>query len=153
MMDSAPRTVILTTAGHVIHCSSHRRVTLQFHNSTVSKRLTVWGVRTLPRLMLLSSRHRIWLPFRSSTCGHVKISSNPLWSFVSSGTSSLVCPDKYSGLNQWVGWGKSGIITEMRPGLLVSDRDSLPLVSVLIYLPRWSYCSRFVVVGSFILTH
>ncbi len=32
--------------------------------------------------------------------------------------------DVYFGLNQWVGWGKSDLITEIRPGLLVSDRHS-----------------------------
>ena len=29
-------------------------------------------------------------------------------------------------IRPWVGWGRSGLITEMRPGLLVSDRLFLP---------------------------
>ena len=36
----------------------------------------------------------------------------------------------------------------MRTGLLVSDRHSLPLVSVLIYQPYRSYLSRLAVAGS-----
>jgi hypothetical protein len=37
----------------------------------------------------------------------------------------------------------------MRPGLLVSDRHSLPLVSVLLYRHWRSYCSRLAAAGSF----
>ncbi len=39
-------------------------------------------------------------------------------------------PDVYFGTSQLFGWDKSDLITETRSGLIVSDRHSLPLVSV-----------------------
>jgi hypothetical protein len=54
-------------------------------------------------------------------------------------------PDVYFGTNQRVGWRKSDLITEMSPGLLVSDRLSLSLVSVFIYRSCRSFHSRSVV--------
>ncbi len=71
----------------------------------------------------------------------------PVWSL-----KRRMPPDVYFGSNQWVSWGESGLITEMRPGLLVSDRLSLVHVSVLIYRPWRSYHSRPVAAGSFRLT-
>ncbi len=44
---------------------------------------------------------------------------------------------------------RSGLITEMRSGLIVSDRHFLSLVSVLLYRSWRSYHSRFAVTGSF----
>jgi hypothetical protein len=73
--------------------------------------------------MLLSSRPRIF------TC---------VWSGVSRGGFPQTC--------------KSDLIIEMIPGLLVSGRLSLSLVSVLIYRPWWSYLCQSVVARSFICT-
>jgi hypothetical protein len=54
-----------------------------FRSSTASMRHPLCGERTLPTLLLLSSRHRIGSPFRSSTCVFpLKFSNRPLWSHV-----------------------------------------------------------------------
>ena len=53
------------------------------------------------------------------------------------------------GMRPWVDWDRSGLITEMRYGLLDSVTHSLPLVSALIYRPWWSYHSGIAVAGSF----
>ncbi len=58
--DSDPRTVSL---------SSRRMLPSSFRSSTASMRLPLCGERTLPTLLLLTSRHRIGSPCRSSACG------------------------------------------------------------------------------------
>ena len=66
VVDSAPRTVSLI---------SRRTLLSPFRSSTASM-TPVCGVRTLPTLLLLKSRHRIGSPLRSSACGNpLKISS------------------------------------------------------------------------------
>jgi hypothetical protein len=69
VLNSAPRTVSL---------SSRWTLLSPFRCSTASMR-PLCGVRTLPTLLLLPSRHRIGSPFRSSACVNPsKISSRPL---------------------------------------------------------------------------
>jgi hypothetical protein len=102
----------------------------------------VWG-EDVSNVDSIPDHHR---HTRSSSCGNtLKISSRPLLGYPQTCTY-------FFGTNQWVGWDKSDLITEMRPGLIVSDRLSWPLVSVLIYRPWWSYLTRPEVAGSFRLT-
>ena len=49
------------------------------------------------------------------------------------------------GITPWVVWRRSGLISEKRSGLLVSDRPSLTLVSV--HRSRWSFHSQLVPCG------
>jgi hypothetical protein len=172
MMDSAPRTVPL---------SSRWTRSSPFRSSTASQRLPLCWVRTFPTLLSLPSQHRIGPPFRSSACGNpLRISSRPLrsravlnsFACVRSSALLLLLRTRFYaqrwrtqnqkrrmplgesfGISPCVGWGRSGLIAEMRPGLLVSGRHSLPLVLVLIYRLWRSYRSWLAVAGSFRLTH
>jgi hypothetical protein len=60
-------------------------------------KLTLCGVRTLPTLLLPSSRHRIRSPFISSACVHpLKISSKPLRSRTVRNSFASVCNNSLS---------------------------------------------------------